>query len=136
MANGAPADERLGDSAHLDGAGHTRGHADLLEGVLEREGIDDGGEHAHVVRRRTVHTLRAGSETAEQVAAADHDGGLHPELLNSADFPGDLRGDGRIDPECLFAHERLTREFEEHAAVDGIRHVCLDYIGEKVQTFL
>ena len=108
------------------------GDADLLERVLEREGVDDGREHAHVVGGRTVHALRAGRQTAEQVAAADDDGGLHAELLDPADFAGDLRGDGRIDPERLFAHERLARELEEHAAVDGIR-TCLRglYVGAR-----
>ncbi len=46
-----------------------------------------------------------------------------PSCLDLADFSGDLRGDGRIDPERLFAHERFTGEFEEHAAVDGIGHI-------------
>ena len=31
--------------------------ADLLEDVLEGEGVDDGGQHAHVVRGDAVHAL-------------------------------------------------------------------------------
>ena len=67
----------------------------MLERVLQRQRVDHRGEHAHVVGGRAVHALGAGREAAEQVAAADDDGGLHAELLDLADVLGDLRGDGR-----------------------------------------
>ena len=101
---------------------------DVLERVLQRQGVDDRGEHAHVVGGRAVHALGARRQAAEQVAAADDDGDLDAELLDLADLLGDLRGDRRVDPERLLAHEGFAGEFEEDAAIDGRRHRG-DYIG-------
>ena len=61
--------------------------------------------------------LRAGRQAAEDVAAADDDGGLDAELLDLADVLGDLRGDGRVDAELLLAHQGFAGELEEDAAV-------------------
>ena len=115
------ADEGLGHRAHLDGGGDTRRDADVLEGVLEREGVDDGREHAHVVGGGAVHALGAGRQPAEQVAAADHDRGLDAELLDFADVLGDLGGDGGIDPELLLAHQGFTGELTGRAYPDDYR---------------
>ena len=100
--------------------GHARRDAELLERVLQRQGVDDRGEHAHVVGGGAVHAARAGRQAAEQIAAADDDGGLDAELLDFADLAGDLRGDRGIDPERLLAHEGFAGEFEEDAGVDGL----------------
>ena len=123
VADGAPPDERLGNGPHLDGARHARQHALVLERVLQRQRVDHGGEHAHVVRRRAVHALGARGKPAEQVAAADDDGGLDPELLDFGDVLGDLRGDGGIDSERLLAHQGFTGELEEYTAVGGLGHI-------------
>ncbi len=49
VARGAAADERLGHLMHFDGA-HQAGVAALLfERVLQRQAVDDRGEHAHVI---------------------------------------------------------------------------------------
>jgi hypothetical protein len=61
---------------HLDGAHDAAVHFVALEAVLEREGVDDGGQHAHVVCLRAVHAARRTGEAAEDVAAADDDGDL------------------------------------------------------------
>ena len=90
MADRAAADERLSDGPHLDGGREPRGDADVLQGVLERQGIDDRREHAHVVGGGAVHALGAGRKAPEEVAAADDDARLDAELLNFADLGGDL----------------------------------------------
>ena len=87
VADGAAADERLGDGAHLDGGRDTRDDADVLERILQRQRVDDRREHAHVVGRRAVHALGARREAAEQVAAADDDGDLDAEVLDLARCP-------------------------------------------------
>ena len=73
VAHGAAANERLGHRAHLDGGEHARRHAGVLERVLQRQGVDHRGEHAHVVAGRAVHAAGAGGQAAKDVAAADHD---------------------------------------------------------------
>ena len=128
MTDGAPANEGFGDGAHLDRRRDARHDVVVLERVLQREGVDDRGQHAHVVGGRPVHALGARRQAAEQVAAADDDRGLDAELLDLADVPGDAGGDRRVDPELLLAHEGFTGEFQEDTAIDGRRHRG-DYIG-------
>ena len=78
VTDGAAADVGLGDLADLERRHHARRDAALLERVLQRERVDDGGEHAHVVALRAVHAGARALEAAEDVAAADDDADLHP----------------------------------------------------------
>ena len=124
MADGAPPDERLGHGAHLDRRDDARDDAVLFEGVLERERVDHGREHAHVVGGRAVHPARARGDAPEDVAAADHHRRLCAHRLDFADLVRDLRGHGRIDPVALVAHERFAGQLEKDAFVrnGGIGH--------------
>ncbi len=71
--------------------------AALLELALQREAVDDGGEHSHVIRGRAIHPAMTGGESAPDVAAADDDRDLHPEVVDllhlARDFLHDLRRD-------------------------------------------
>ena len=93
----------------------------LLERVLQRQGVDDRRQHAHVIGRGAIHALGAGGQAAEQVAAADDDAGLDAELLDFADLTGQLGGDAGIDAEGLLAHEGFAGELQQDAGVDGLR---------------
>ena len=119
VADGAAADERLGDRAHLDGGDHAGDDALLLERVLQRQGVDDRGQHAHVVGGRAVHAPGAGGDAAEDVAAADDDGGLDAQALDFGDIVGDLRRHGRIDAEVLLAHQGFAGQLQKDAFVGG-----------------
>ncbi len=129
VAHGASPDEWLRDSPHLDGGRYPRDDSDMLERVLEGERVDHRGEHAHVVGRGALHALGAGREPAEQVAAADHDGGLHAHPLYLADVFCDLSRHAGIDPERLLSHEGLTGELQKDATEDGTGHDGDDYIN-------
>ena len=50
MAHGAAADIGLTDLRHLDGRHDAGLDALFFERVLQGQGVDDGGEHAHMVR--------------------------------------------------------------------------------------
>ena len=63
-----------------------RRHAGLLAGVLERQGVHDRGEHAHVVAGGALHAPGGGREAAEDVAAADDDGDLDAVGLDGPDL--------------------------------------------------
>ena len=119
VADGAAADERLGDRAHLDGGDHAGDDALLLERVLQRQRVDDRRQHAHVVGGRPVHPARAGGDAAEDIAAADDDGGLDAHRLDFGDVERDLRGHGGIDAVVGLAHQGFAGEFEKDAFVGG-----------------
>ena len=123
VADGAAANERLGDGAHLDGGHHAGHHTRLLEGVMEGERIDDRREHPHVIGGGAVHrTARAGRHAAKDIPTAqDRDGGLDAHGLNLGDISGDLRGYGRVDTVVLLAHQRFAGQFQENALVRGRR---------------
>ena len=58
------------------------GHARLLEGILEGERVHDRRQHAHVVAGGALHAPGGRGQTAEDVAATDHDGDLDAERLD------------------------------------------------------
>ena len=64
-------------------------HVEALQGVLQGQAVEDGGEHAHVVGGGLLDDLAAGAElaAAQDVAAADDDGQLHA-ALDDAHAPG------------------------------------------------
>ena len=70
----------------------------LFERILQRKGVDDRRQHAHVVGGRPVHPARACRDAAEDVASADDDGRLNAQSLDFADIERDSRGDRRVDP--------------------------------------
>jgi hypothetical protein len=97
-----------------------------LEGVLQGQPIDDGGEHPHVVGGRAIHAAGAGGEPAEDVAAADDDRGLHAERLDAGDVFGDARRDRGIDAVGVIAHQCFAGKLEKDAFVGRIGRVGHD----------
>ena len=119
VADGPPADERLGHRAHLDRRDDAGDHVQLFERVLKRQRVDDRRQHPHVVRGGAIHAARARRDAAEDVAAADDDGRLHAHRLDFADLLGDLGRHRRVDPVVLRAQKGFAGEFQEDAFVDG-----------------
>ncbi len=110
-------DERLGDRAHFDGGDHAGDDVLLLQRVLQRQRVDDRGEHAHVVAGRAVETTLRRGQPAEDVAAADHECDLHAHLMHPLDLRRDFFDDLKIDAVVAAAAKRLTAELEQHAVV-------------------
>ena len=48
----------------------------MLEGIAQGQGIDDSGQHPHVVGVGRIHALGLLGHPAEDVPATDHDGDL------------------------------------------------------------
>ena len=63
----------------------------FLQGVLQRDAVDHGGQHAHVVGRGAVDAQFAGADAAEEIAAAGDDGDLHSQVVDFLDLGGDAR---------------------------------------------
>ena len=80
VAHGSQRNVGLGDLAHVDRGLHARWQADLLQGVLQRQRVHHGGQHAHVVGPRPID---AGSlPSSEDVSSPDDDRGLHAEAYD------------------------------------------------------
>ena len=61
------------------------GWPELLEGVLQGQGVDDRGEHAHVVGLGAVHARAGAGHAPPDVAAADDDGDVDAEVAADVD---------------------------------------------------
>ena len=85
------------------------------EGILQVQGVHDGGEHADVVGLVAVHVL--GRAAAEQIAAAHHDGQLHAIVGDLLDLPGDACEHRGVDAVALIAGQGLTGELQQSALV-------------------
>ena len=117
VADGAPADVRLGDLVHRD-RGHDPGRDTRpLERVLERQAVHDRREHADVVAGRPVHATRRRGQAAEDVAAADDDPDLDAEAVDLGDLAGDERADRRVDAVLTVPEQRLAGQLEQDPPV-------------------
>ena len=77
---------------------HARRLVDGLQRVLQRERVDDGREHAHVVGAGAVHAARRAAHAPQDVAATDDDRDLDAEIGASArDLVGDALHDDGVD---------------------------------------
>jgi len=115
VTDGAAADVGLGDGGDGDGALGADGEAVALQGVLEGDGVDDGGQHAGVVGGGPVHTGGGGLGAAVDVAAADDDGDLDAHLLDGLELAGDGVQHGGVNAVGEVAHEGFAAELKEDA---------------------
>ena len=109
----------LDDLLDADRRHHARRHALLAHRVGQRERVHHGGEHAHVVGGGAVHADRAAGHAAEDVAAADHDRDLAPELRHLLDLAHHAHDRGAVDAVGIVAHQGLAGEFQQDALVRG-----------------
>ena len=123
MSNGTAADERLGHLVHLDGAHHAGEDVLLLQRVLQRERVDDRGQHTHVIGGDAVHLLGLFGDAAKEVAAADYDGDLDPGPVDLTDFSRDFVHPLVVDSKALPGGQCLAGELQQNAFVDGSVHV-------------
>ncbi len=108
MADGTAADVGLGDLVHLDGGHDADGDSGLLDGVLQRDGVDDGGEHSHVIGGDAVHVDGLFGDAAEEVATADDDADLAAGAGGLGDFVGDCGDEDGIDTEAAAGGQCFT----------------------------
>ena len=131
VAQGAAVDVRLGDALDRNGGLDAGVDALLLQGVLQREGVDDGSEHPDMVGGDALHAGFFGELAAHDVAAADDDSRLDAAALQGGDFARDF-GDGLIvnDPVAAVSGEGFAGEFEQHAGpLHGGRRVVRHGLG-------
>ena len=129
--DGAPLAVRLTDGEHADGGEHLGGLADGFKRRRERQCINDGGEHAHLVALDAVEALRGALEAAEDVAAAHDDGYLYASVHDFLDLGGIVGHALRIDAATLFCCQRLAAEFEQYAMINRCHSLIVIVLYKK-----
>src|SRR5699024_9775489 len=117
VADGAAADVVLAHVVDFQGAHDPDVAAELFQGGLHGQGVDDGGQHAHVVAGDPVHAVGGQAGAAEDVAAADDQGDLGAGLLGFHDLAGKAADDLGVDAVVLISHEGLAGKFEQDAVI-------------------
>ena len=98
---------------------------EILQRAHERETIDHRGEHAHVVRCRTVHPAMRRSQPSPNVASSDDDGQFNPKLLDLGDLFGEFLNDLRrnIVTTAFFAKSFATELEDDTFVVIGSHRI-------------
>ena len=105
----------LADRLHADSCEHLSLHAQCAERRAERERVDNGSAHAHLVALHAVEAFRCTAESAEDVAATDDDANLHAHFVYFLDLLCVFAQTNGVDTEALLAHEALATELEENS---------------------
>src|SRR5260370_4242891 len=90
MPHRPPPNVRLRNLMHLDRRHNATEKASLFNSILQSDGIDDGGEHAHVIGGHPVHVDRLLGHAAVEVPTSDDDAALPPMSVNPCDLLGDF----------------------------------------------
>ena len=86
-----------------------------LERLLDRERVQDGREHAHVVAGGAVDALRRGRHAAVDVAAADHERELEPVRAHVDELRRELVDGAGVEAVLPPAHQGLAGELQQDA---------------------
>src|SRR5712692_4620816 len=117
VPDGAAPDVWLGDLGHLDRRHGARRDASPLQGILQGERVDDGGEHAHVVTGGAVESAFARGQATKDVAAPDDERDLHAHLVHALDLARDRLHHREIDAVVARSTKRLAAQLEQYAGV-------------------
>ena len=126
VAHGAAANVGLGDLLDLDGRLHARVHAELLQRVLQLQGVEDDGQHPHVVAGGAVHALGDAGDAAVDVPRAEDDGDLDAAVVDDLDLARDLAQAVGVGAVVQGAHQRLPGQLEQDATEGGGRPALVD----------
>jgi hypothetical protein len=99
VAHGAAANVGLRDLVHLDGRHDAAEEPELFDGVLQRDGVDHGGQHAHVVGRDPIHIDGLLGDAAKEVAPAHNDADLAAQGMHGGNLCGYFVDKDGIDAE-------------------------------------
>src|SRR5262245_19897093 len=86
VADGAAADERLGDFAHLYRGDDAGEDVQLFERVLQRDGVHHRRQHSHVIGGGAIHSRRARLQPAKDVSPADDQRDFDAQIVHLFDF--------------------------------------------------
>src|SRR5262249_32660601 len=132
VSNRAAADEWLGDLVHLNGGLHPGINTLLLERVLQSKRVNHRSQHAHVIGGDTVHVPRLLGDSAEEIAAPNHDSQLHLERVNVGKFSCDFVDAGGVDPKALVGRQGLARKLQQYTLENWFVHV-FEILSRKIK---
>ena len=112
--------------AHFNRRDHPRMRPFFLQSVLQGQGVDDGGQHAHVVGDDPVNSHRRCRHAADEIAAAHHHGDFHAHLPDFRNFLGNPRRHFRINAEPLLAHQGFATQLQQDALKCRLAHLTSD----------
>src|SRR2546422_3519285 len=121
MMDRASPDVRFGDLRDGDGRLHPRRNAHGLELRLQRERVDDHGEHAHVMRGRLLDPVLRDGRAAHDVPAPDHHRHLYAEIVDLLDLEREVVRVLGGNAELPITQERLAGKLQQHPGVLGLR---------------
>src|SRR3954452_21362566 len=133
VAHRATADVGLGDLADVERRLHARVDLELLERVLQLQGVQDDREHPHVVRGRAVHALGRARDAAVDVAGPQHDRDLDAAVVHALDLGRDGLQPTGVGAVVQLAHEGLAGQLEQDAPEYGGRAVAHSPTAKRVK---
>ena len=84
---------------------HTALTPGALEGVLQRKGVHDGGEHTHIIGLRTVHALGSTGHATEDITAAHNDANFDAVVAKIGNLVRQAVGHRGVDAVDALTHE-------------------------------
>ncbi len=126
MTDGAPANKWFCNLIHLNRRLHSGIDSLLFQRILQRQGIDHGGQHAHVIGGNPVHLFGLFSHAPEEIASAHHDSDLDAQRSNVRQFRGDFVNAKRIDTETLGRGQSLAGKLKQNAFKN---RSCHDFVA-------
>ena len=113
VANGATENEGFGDLIHRNRGLDAGADVHFLQTIHDRETVDDGGEHAHVVTRVAIDPSRLTLEAAEDITSADHDADFDAHFVNFFHLSADAGQHGRVDGIGAGAAQDFAAQFQD-----------------------
>src|SRR5205814_10520463 len=80
---------------HFNRGLHPCLYSDLRAGTLQRQTINHGSEHSHVISSRAIHPAMSGGSAAPDVSSADDNADLHAQIAHLLDPLGNSEDDLR-----------------------------------------
>ena len=100
-----------------NGRHDTSGQTGFVHRVGQGQRIHDRCQHAHVIRRSTVHTDRAACDTPKDIAATDHNSDLDTHPGNFSHLFNHTNDGCPVDAKLVVAHERFPRQLQQDTLV-------------------
>src|SRR3990167_8554859 len=114
MPNGPPSDVRLGHTLNFNRSLDARENPFLLQSVLKRKRINDGGQHSDIIRGHPFHAFAGCLKTTENVAAANHAGKLNAKLFDFLDLFGNRTGYLEVNTGTLASLKGFAGQFQDN----------------------